>query len=125
MTVEFTAEAGNSEIRSLVVNTIEGVSGSGSVKSRLRDAARLLGLPVIRVRDFYHNRVRRIEAHEAFQIIENAAEARRIQFERARVEYEALRLQMVNSASSRLARLLPPSVAPLSDLEGAAEVTEP
>jgi coproporphyrinogen III oxidase-like Fe-S oxidoreductase len=126
MNAEFTAESVNSGIRSLVVDTIKGVP-RGSLKSRLRDAARLLGLPVVRVRDYYYNRVRRIEAHEAFQILKRAEDVKRARFDkfdRMRLEYEARRLEMDNSAPSYLAWLLPPAVAPLPDLKGAAEVAE-
>lgn len=121
MSAEFTAESVNSDIRSMVVNTIEGVTGSGSIKSRVRDAARLLGLPVVRVRDYYYNRVRRIEAHEAFQIIRKAEAAERLQFERMRISFEARRLARLNSVPSRLAFLVPPAVEPLPDFEDGAD----
>ncbi len=119
---EFSAARVNSEIRGMVINTIGGIRGGGSVKSRLRSAARLLGLSVSRVREYHYNRVRRIEAHEAFQIIQRAQQAKRDQFTRMQHEYEALRLELANSAPSRLGFLVPPSVAPLPDLAGAAEV---
>ena len=118
MSAEFTAARVNSEIRSMVVNTIEGMPGNGSVKSRIRDAARRLGLSVDRVRQFYYNRVRRIEAHEAAQIIRRAEQAKLERADRLLVEYEALRLEMANSAPSRLARLLPPSLRPVAGERG-------
>jgi hypothetical protein len=116
MNAEFTAEEVNSQIRSMVVDTIGG-AGSGSVKSRIREAARRLGLSVDRVREFYYNRVRRIEAHEAFQIIKRSEIAKREQFDREQIQYEARRLELVNSTPSWLAFLVPPAVAPLPPLE--------
>lgn len=117
---EFTAQVVNAEIRRAVVETIEGIRGAVSVKARLRTAAKLLGLPVGRVRDFHYNRVRLIPAHEAFQILKLAQEAKRAKFARLQHEYEALRLEMANTAPSRLELLLPPSVAPLPDFAGGA-----
>ena len=117
MNAEFTAQAVNSQIRSMVVNTIGGMPERGSLKSRIRDAARALGLAPERVREFYYNRVRRIEAHEAFQIIKQAEIAKRERFEREQLEHEAKRLALANSAPSWLAFLVPPAVDPLPPLE--------
>ena len=98
----------------MVVDTIEGVGG-GSVGSRLRAAAKLLGLKFDRVRRYHWGEVRRIPAHEAFQIITRAEQAKREKFERDRLKFEANRLESLNSAPSRLAWLVPPSVEPLPD----------
>jgi hypothetical protein len=110
----FTARTVNAEIRQMVVETIEGVGG-GNVGSRLRAAAKLLGLTVDRVRRYHWGEVRRIEAHEAFQIIKRAEQAKREKFERDRLKFEARRLESLNSAPSQLAWLVPPSMAPLRD----------
>jgi hypothetical protein len=112
----FTADSVNADIRRMVIETVEGV-GRGSVKSRLRAAAKLLGLTIGRVRRYHYGEVRHIPAHEAFNIIKRAEQAKRDQFERDRIKYEARRLAFANSAPSLLARLLPPAVEPLLDPE--------
>lgn len=114
--VTFTAEAVNADIRRMVVETVEGV-GHGSIKSRLRAAARLLGLTIGRVRRYHYGEVRLIPAHEAFNIIKRAEQAKRDRFERDRIKFEAQRLEFANSAPSYLAWLLPPAVGPLVYLE--------
>ncbi len=113
----FTADTVNQDIRGLVLDTISGVRGVGGIKGRLRATARALGLTVDRVRRYHYGEVKRIEAHEAFQIIHRAQQAKRQQFARLQLEYEALRLELANSAPSRLAFLCPPAVDPLPDLE--------
>jgi hypothetical protein len=118
----FTAAAVNHDIRELVLDTINGAPEYGGLKGRLRAASIALGLPFGRVRRYHYGEVRRIEAHEAFQIIKRAEIAKRQEFERARHKYEALRLQLANSAPSRLEFLVPPTVAPIPDLEGVEEV---
>lgn len=110
----FTADAVNADIRRRVVETISGVR-EGSVKSRLRAAARFLGLPIDRVRRYHYGEVKRIEAHEAFQIIQRAQQAKRDQFARMQIEYETLRLELANSAPNGLDFLVPPVVAPLPE----------
>jgi hypothetical protein len=113
--VTFTIEAVNSDIRRRVVETIESV-GCSSLRGRLRAAAELLGLPTGRVRRYHYGEVRRIEAHEAFQIIKRAEQAKREKFERDRLKFEARRLESLSSAPSQLAWLVPPAMAPLRDL---------
>lgn len=113
----FTAEAVNADIRRLVVETIEGV-GHGSVKTRLRAAARSLGLTMGRARRYLYGEVRQIPAHEAFNIIKRAEQARLEKFERDRITFEASRFQTLNLAPSRLAWLVPPAVGPIPNLEG-------
>jgi hypothetical protein len=107
----FTAVSVNAEIRRLVMITIEGMAGDGSVKARLRSAARKLGLSDRRIRGYYHGEVNLIEAHEAFQIIHQAQRAKREKLARMQHEYEALRLELANSAPSWLEILVPPAVA--------------
>jgi hypothetical protein len=121
--ITFSPVSVNQEIRSLVLDTINGASGVGGIKGRLRAAARALGLTFDRVRRYHYGEVKRIEAHEAFQIIQRAQQAKRDQFARMQLEYEALRLEISNSCPSWLAFLVPPAVAPLPDLEG-VEVAE-
>jgi hypothetical protein len=104
----FTAESVNADIRQHVIETIQGIRGGGSVKARLRTAARLLGLPIDRVRRYHYGEVRRIEAHEAFQIIERSREAKRARVERMRQEYEIARQALVDDAPRGLAWLVPP-----------------
>jgi hypothetical protein len=116
----FTAIAVNAELRRLVVETIDAGERS-SVRSRIREAAKLLGMPFGRVRRYQYGEVRRIEAHEAFNIIEKTAQVKRERLERKRLTYEAERLEMANSAPSPLARLLPPSMAWFRALEDAPE----
>lgn len=116
----------NAEIRRWVEDTIAGLGKEVPVKARLWQAALALGLPFWRVSEFHYGRVRRIEAHEAFQIIKNArverARQEREQFEKARREYEAYRLETANAVPSALERLLPPSVEALPDFgEGTEE----
>jgi DNA polymerase III alpha subunit len=123
---ELTRARVNAEIRRFVADTIAGLGNEGSVKERLWRAAVALGLPPLRVSEYHYGRVRRIEAHEAFQIIKNArverARREREQFERARLEYEAYRLEVANSSPSALEWLLPPSVESLPDFgEGTEE----
>lgn len=113
----FTAESVNHDIRELVLDTITGVAERGGLKGRLRAAATALGLTFGRVRRYHYGEVRRIEAHEAFQIIKRAEIAKRDEFARVRHKYEALRLRLANSAPSRLDFLVPPTVAPLPELE--------
>jgi hypothetical protein len=116
--ITFTATTVNHEIRALVLRTIRGVvSSDGGIKGKLRAAARALGLPYDRVRHYHYGDVKRIEAHEAFQIIKRAELARREQFAREQIEYEAGRLELANSAPSWLAFLVPPAVDPLPPLE--------
>lgn len=119
----------NAEIRRCVAETIAGLGKEGSVKERLWQAALALGLSPKRVSEFYYGRVRRIEAHEAFQIIKKAKKAKderarreRERFEKARLEYEAYRLETANAVPSALESFLPAAVAPLPDFgEGAEE----
>ncbi len=118
--ISFSAVSVNQQIRGLVLDTINGAASVGGIKGRLRAAARALGLSFDRVRRYHYGEVKRIEAHEAFQIIQRADLARR---ERAtRLKYEAERLAMANSVPSYLAWLLPPAVPPLPDLEGSEEI---
>jgi hypothetical protein len=120
----FTEVSVNQGIRALVVDTINGLAGRGGIKSRLRATAIALGLTFDRVRRYHYNEVKRIPAHEAFQIIQRAQLAKRAEFARKRLEYESLRLEIAEAAPSWLQFLVPPAVAPLPDLEGAAEVDE-
>ena len=113
----FTAATVNREIRELVLDTIRGFSRESSTKGKLRGAARALGLPYDRVRHYHYGDVKRIEAHEAFQIIQRAERAKRRQFAQLQHEYEARRLELANSAPSWLAFLVPPAVDPLPPLE--------
>jgi hypothetical protein len=119
--ITFEACSVNQQIRAHVLDTINGIKGAGGLKGRLRAAARALGLTFDRVRRYHYGEVKRIEAHEAFQIIRRREIAKREELARKRLEYEAARLEMANSAPSYLAFLVPPS---LPDLEGAAEVAE-
>ena len=119
--ITFEACSVNQQIRAHVLNTINGANEAGGLKGRLRAAARALGLTFDRVRRYHYGEVKRIEAHEAFQIIKRAEIAEREQLARDRLQYEARRLALLNSAPSRLAWLVPPS---LPDLEGVAEVAE-
>jgi hypothetical protein len=111
----FTAAAVNQEIRQFVLDTINGATSNGGIKGRLRAAAKALGLPFGRVRRYHYGEVRRIEAHEAFQIVKRAELARRAEFARKQLELDAMRLAMANSAPSYLAFLVPPAVPPLLD----------
>ncbi len=118
--ITFEAVTVNQQIRAHVLDTINGANEAGGLKGRLRAAARALGLTFDRVRRYHYGEVKRIEAHEAFQIIRRAERAKYLAAERKRLEYEALRLELANSPPSRLGWLVPPAVAPLPDLAGAS-----
>ena len=121
MMTTFTSEAVNAQIRDIVIDVIDGVRGA-TCQRRLQTAARLLGLSFDRIRCYRYGRVRKIEAHEAFQIIKRAQEIERQKFARMELEYEAQRLAIANSAPSYLAWLVPPAVGPLLDPEDRSDV---
>ena len=77
----------NARARQAVMIIIATAPGGGSIKRRTNWAARLLGLPLVRVVRYYKNRVQRVEAHEYLQIIARAQLARREAAQRYKEQY--------------------------------------
>ncbi len=80
----------NAKARGAVMAIIASAPGGGSVKRRTNWAADLLGLPFQRVRHYYKNRVRRVDAHEYLQIIARAQRAALDAAQRHKEHYEKL-----------------------------------
>jgi len=112
----FTAEAVRDELTANIKELV-GASPGGTVKERLRSAARYLGLPFSRVQDYWHGEVRRIEAHEADQIRAYYKAAKELI--EARADYERRRQEFLRT-HPRLARFAP---AALAEDEISAEAT--
>ena len=119
MTFTFTSESVRQYITRLVREEIRKARGGGSVKSRLRTAARVLGLTVDRVRHYHYDDVRRIEAHEAFQIIDAHQRAeigrRTMLLRAAERELERQRREVAAEAPKGLAWMVPGSLHPMDD----------
>lgn len=107
----------NDGVRRTVMSIIDSVPGGGSVKLRLSVASKLLGLSFDRVRQYYQNKVRRIEAHEYVQIIERAQIAKRAHYERVRAQYAQLREELLAEASGRMVWMVPPEADQIGDLD--------
>lgn len=108
------------ECSTLVREIVDAAAGF-SVKARLRGAARLIGLPIGRVTDFYYREVRRVEAHEADRIRDCALEAQQRQLARLEADYARLRERLVAEAPRGLGWLCPPALGPVQAVEGEEE----
>ena len=108
--MSFTAEAVRLEMSDRVQDVVRRSPGE-TVKARLNAAARVLGLSVGRVGDFFYGEVRRVEAHEAEQIRANHEVAKQQQLARAEAEYRRLQAEVVREAPRGLGWLCPPALA--------------
>jgi hypothetical protein len=98
---------------------------SGSVKERINKAAKLLKLPTGRVEDYHYREVRRIEAHEGFQIKalyevarQRRYEERRAELQRLTEEYNASRERVIARYGRRMEAVVPGAMLSVSELEG-------
>ena len=99
-----TADATRAEIRQRVLD-IAALAPEDSRKAALRFTASVLGLPFARVKRWYYDEVRRVEAHEADQIRAYFDAAQKLI--QARADYEALRREYLATAHPSLARFAP------------------
>lgn len=118
----FAAEAVRDEMRQRV-RDIAALSPEDSRKAALAFAAKVLRLPFSRVKCLFYGEARRIEAHEADQVRAYVAAAHKLI--EARAEYETLRRQYVETASSQAPHLVgkAPRVLADDDLSQAAQAT--
>jgi hypothetical protein len=92
--VTFTAEGVRAELTARIRETVKASPGD-TVKARLRSAARMIGLPVGRIQDYWHGEVRRIEAHEADQIRHRAWIAKQQRIAKLEADYRELRRELL------------------------------
>jgi hypothetical protein len=102
----FTAEGVRAELRQRV-RDITALSPEDSRKAALRFTASVLKLPYSRVKRWYYDEVRRVEAHEADQIRAYFEAAHKLI--EARAKYETERAEFL-TAHPALVKVAPPSV---------------
>lgn len=101
-----------------------------TIERCLERAARALGIPFSRARNYWWRRVRRVDVEEADAVRARAAEIRRerlqqmvADYEREAAAYEALRTQLLATAPRVVRWLVPPPAPTLGDLPGSEERT--
>lgn len=104
----FTADATRAELREHVLH-IAATAPEDGRKAALRFTASVLKLPYPRIKAWFYNEVRRVEAHEADQIRAYFDAATKLI--EARAEYEEKRKSFL-AEHPRLARMVP---GPLED----------
>jgi len=119
--IPFTAEAVRSEMRQHV-SAIAALAPEDSRKAALAFAAKVLRLPVGRVKCLFYGEARRIDAHEADQVRAYVQAAQQLIDSRA--AYEKQRAEFVAS-HPRLARLAPRPLVPDEVSEAAEEAVAP
>ena len=101
--MSFTAEAVRDEMRQHVESVV--ALAPESRKAGLTLAAKILRLPIGRVRSLFYGEARRIDAHEADQIRAYVTAAQKLI--QARADYEAKRIAYLANAHPALVRLAP------------------
>jgi len=114
--IQFTAEAVRAEMQRHI-GIIAALAPEDSRKAALAFVARVLRLPVGRVKCLFYGEARRVDAHEADQVRAYVQAAQQLIDSRA--AYEKQRAEFVAS-HPRLARLSPPPVVP-DEVSQAAE----
>jgi hypothetical protein len=97
----------NAAVRQAVLDTIASIRGGGNIKGRINKASQQLGLTYDRTLKYYWGRVKRIEAHEALQILESARAVKRENFLKTQEE-QAKRRQELAEGHPLLEWFLPP-----------------
>lgn len=101
------ADATRADVRRCVLD-IAALAPEESRKAALQFTASVLRLPFARVKRWYYDEVRRVEAHEADQIRAYFDAAQKLI--QARADYEALRREYLATAHPSLVRFAPPAV---------------
>ncbi len=113
--MSFTAEAVCAEMQGHV-QRVAALAPEDSRKAALTFTARVLRLPIARVKALFYGEARRIEAHEADQIRAYVQAAEKLIT--ARADYEALRQQYL-AANSDADRAVPGPLARTQTVEDA------